>query len=1154
MRVVGREERTETEPTLPNGDWSSLGVSARSDGISTPISTGSDITTTSMATVSGGASSMPPGPRSAVTGHSSSSLDTSTAVTPSPQQSSTSSTTEEHLATTSHPPMALIFSTLSTAGITSVPLAARTAEDLTHSPTSPSPVASTSSISRATDTVEASHSPTLGVSTEISAARPSSTPSTQGQAMVEAGTTSSSMGSLSPGMASVTTHVTTPPGDSPTMSQGRQTSTEPNVKTAHSLPATSLVSLPMVNGEGRTKTTPMRPTWEGTSPGMSAGSDGVSPATPTGSDITATSMATVSGGASSMPLSPTSAVTSHSSFSPDDSPAMTPSPQQSSTSITTEEHLATTSQLPMALVFSTLSTAGITSVPLAAGRAEDLTHSPTSPSPVASTSGISRATDIIEASRSSTLGVSIEISAAQPSSTSSTQGQAMVEAGTTSSSMGSLSPGMASVTTHATTPPGDSPTMSQGRQTSTEPNVKTAHSLPATSLVSLPMVDGEGRTETTPTRPTWEGTSPGVSAGSDGVSPAIPTGITATSMDMVSGSASSLPLSPTSAGTSHSSSSPDDSPAVTPSPQQSSTSITTEEHLATTTHEPTALMFSSLSTAGITSAQLAVTAVDVTDSPAASTNSTNPEVSISSPSPTSGITKASLSSTLGSNTETSAAQPTSAPATVEPETALPSMWSPFPSTTMASIASSATTPPGEGESLTTNQGSRMTAEPSAEPSHSLPATSLVTPSMTNFSISTSVNPSVTETCSPITLSIQLENVTSTMIQFSWKPQGGRRDSPYTVSLLGESGEMKRILNETRTAFENLISDHKYQISVDVSTCSQNVSTSLTVQTAAEVYSGTTRITNEEFKPEYQNKSSREFQEFETKFIAEITKHLRQEIQELKNETKMRIVINSLKNGSVIVLFDVVFDVGHNLTQPEISRAFTEALNMSTEFDIDLQKTVIEARNSCQPGLYNCSPHAACTAKGATYSCQCNEGFTDTSPQVPGRVCQQDLPSQQTTPVTPQNETTGSTELTTPVLSENETTGITELTTPVAPQNKTTGITEMTSTVPPQNHTTGVTEQTTPSPPQNHTTGFTGSTSNSIFTTTFTSVPSTLSDQPSTDNSYSWRVAVIVLGVLLGVALVLILLAILFFIYMRKKSGKYLVEPTGLMGNFVYKHL
>lgn len=47
-------------------------------------------------------------------------------------------------------------------------------------------------------------------------------------------------------------------------------------------------------------------------------------------------------------------------------------------------------------------------------------------------------------------------------------------------------------------------------------------------------------------------------------------------------------------------------------------------------------------------------------------------------------------------------------------------------------------------------------------------------------------------------------------------------------LKGEREE--RILNGTSTAFVNLLSGHRYQISVDVSTCSKNVSTSLTVQT------------------------------------------------------------------------------------------------------------------------------------------------------------------------------------------------------------------------------------------------------------------------------------------------------------------------------------
>ncbi|XP_015738701.1 uromodulin-like 1 isoform X2 [Coturnix japonica] len=243
-------------------------------------------------------------------------------------------------------------------------------------------------------------------------------------------------------------------------------------------------------------------------------------------------------------------------------------------------------------------------------------------------------------------------------------------------------------------------------------------------------------------------------------------------------------------------------------------------------------------------------------------------------------------------------------------------------------------------------------------------------------------------CSPVSLSIQLENVTSRTIQFNWKPQGGTRDSPYRVRLWDGSREIEnKNLNETSTVFEGLLSDHEYQISVDVLTCSKNVSTSMTIRTAAKVFNGTTRITNEDFKPEYLNKSSTEFKKFETKFIEEIKKHLPPMILKLIEEGKMRIVINSLRNGSVIASFSIVLDEGENVTKTDVSDAFTEALNMSTVLEVDLKKTVIEARNSCQPGLNDCSPNATCSAEGATYSCQCNEGFTDNSPPVPGRVCQ-----------------------------------------------------------------------------------------------------------------------------------------------------------------------
>ncbi|XP_065600106.1 uncharacterized protein LOC136053297 [Cyrtonyx montezumae] len=481
---------------------------------------------------------------------------------------------------------------------------------------------------------------------------------------------------------------------------------------------------------------------------------------------------------------------------------------------------------------------------------------------------------------------------------------------------------------------------------------------------------------------------------------------------------------------------------------------------------------------------------------------------------------------------------------------------------------------------------------------------------------------------------------------------------------------------------------------------------MTVRTVAKVFNGTTRITNEDFIPEYLNKSSTEFRKFEATFIEELKKHLPAEILKLIEEEKMHIVINSLRNGSVIVSFSTVLDVGENLTKTEISDAFTEALNMSTVLKADLKKTVIEARNSCQLGLNDCSQNATCTAEGATYSCQCNERFTDNSPQVPGRVCQlkQNPPSQQTTTVPPESAVGRSTETTSSVFTTTFTSGacmpvsieVENVTGEAIQISWTTkkykrgslytvflmdGIQEINKTATDEtatifkhllpghvytvsvevsscaeNSRTSVRVRTDPISCFSRTdfclqqnngcsdlkyiicsnyqsfacrallknqtfnnslydtnSGDYKAMSESIKTeivkemriklkddhfdimvlgfrpgsviVDFISVlqkqepvdvnviqeylsqilkskfgdqteleVQSLSTQSSTGRSSAWKVAVIVLGVLLGVALVIIFLLVLVYIWKKKSSGKYLVEPTGLLGNFVYKHL
>ncbi|KAM9627853.1 uncharacterized protein ACIBXB_017526 isoform 2-T2 [Morphnus guianensis] len=480
-------------------------------------------------------------------------------------------------------------------------------------------------------------------------------------------------------------------------------------------------------------------------------------------------------------------------------------------------------------------------------------------------------------------------------------------------------------------------------------------SLPATSLAThstTRMADREGRTDTAPATPPWEGSSIGAFAGTEATRPAFPTtslDATATGVGTASVSADSLSLRPSSAATSHSSSSSAGSSAADPSPQPSSTSGTTEAGLAATSHSSTTPASSTPSSApGVPSVGSgAVTAEAVTHSPAPSAPSPNPTASASSTSPASSTTEASLSSALAGSVETQAAWLTSRPRTQGQLTVVGttsnSAGSPSPAAGTASVASRATTPPGKGESPTTNRGSGTTAEPNAKTSLSHPATLLVTQSMTNFRKSTSVNSSFTGTCYPVSCFSRTE--------FCLPQNTGCPDLKYIV-------------------------------------CSYH-----------QAFACSVLLKSQTFNHMLYNSDSEGYKTMSESIKTEVVREMRIKLQ----DDDFDIIMLGFRPGSVIAYF-------------------TSLLQKQEPIDVDVMQAYLS------------------------------------------QILKSKFGDQ-----------------------------------------------------------TEVTVQTLPA-------------------------------QSSTGKNSTWRVAVIVLGVLLGVALVLILLVILVYIYMKKRSAKFLVEPKGLLGNFVYKHL
>ncbi|XP_059696065.1 mucin-2-like isoform X2 [Haemorhous mexicanus] len=904
---------------------------------------------------------------------------------------------------------------------------------------------------------------------------------------------------------------------------------EPDTSTAHSLLGTALLSpssMSIMGTEGTMSTTPTTKMQERGSLGVSA-KNSAFPTAGTGT-TTAPSMGTETGTASSPPLS--SATRSHfSSSSPKGSSPVPPSPQQSSTSSTTGMPSATTSHPATALVFSPSSSAGI-----AQFSAGTETQGPATPRPVASTSPASAT---IEARPSPTAGSSTGTPTPQLSSTALPQGQPPVQVTATSPPgepltgrpphlTGSPSPSTATASagSRATTPPGEgeTSTMNQGIRTTTE----TSHSLPATSLAStMTTVGGEGRMDTAPTTIMSERASPATSPRSAAVSPAFPTAGTGTTTAPESGTASSLSFSSTVMSHSSSSSSPEGSPALPPSPQQSSTSSTTGMPSATTSHAPTALVFSTARVTDVGSDT--VTAEQVTRSPAPSTASTNPvapasETAAPSHSPTAGSSTGTPTPQLSSTALPQGQPPVQVTATSPPT------GSPSPSTATASAGSRATTPPGGGETSTMNQGDRTT-EPTANTSHSLPTTSLATPSMTNLSTSTSVNPSFTTTCSPITLSIQLQKVTSRTIQFSWKPQGGRADSPYTVRLLGELGEEEeRVLNETSTAFENLLSARQYQISVNVLTCSKNVSTSLTVQTEH-----TTTVSPKTNTTGFTGTASNSI--FTTTFTSAPCRTVSIEVQNVTGE-EIELSWSSSSKGSL-----------YNISVRDGKEIHTRTTNETEAVIKDLLPghvyTISVALSSCaenNPASVTVRTDSGSCFRRTEFCLAQSTGCSD----LKGIVCSNNEAFACRVWLKNQifNNTLYNSDSESYVtLSESLRAEVVEamhaelgnahsdiLVLGLRPGSV---IADFLFLLPKEEARDVGDIQTRLS---------------NVLRSKFGSQSEvqTLSVQSSTDNSSSWRVAVIVLGVLLGVALVLILLAILFYIHVRRRSA------TGQPGNFL----
>ncbi|XP_059505973.1 uncharacterized protein LOC132210412, partial [Stegostoma tigrinum] len=236
--------------------------------------------------------------------------------------------------------------------------------------------------------------------------------------------------------------------------------------------------------------------------------------------------------------------------------------------------------------------------------------------------------------------------------------------------------------------------------------------------------------------------------------------------------------------------------------------------------------------------------------------------------------------------------------------------------------------------------------------------------------------------------INLIRVASREISISWDASNAFTLTVYEVILSSAiRQELPFTTNKKKAVFRNLLPDVEYNILVLVKSCSQQQSIQRRIRTRAKVLNARTRIRNRAFVPQLLDRTSRIYKQFVNNFIQDLLRRVTLRFLSLYNRNLLRIVIIRLTPGSVTVDFNIALSLNENVTLRETAEIFAKSLNTSTEFDIDITNTNIAERDSCQPEFNDCSDNGTCTRQNSTYTCQCNTGFNDTSPNVPGRICE-----------------------------------------------------------------------------------------------------------------------------------------------------------------------
>ncbi|XP_027544846.1 uromodulin-like 1 [Neopelma chrysocephalum] len=271
------------------------------------------------------------------------------------------------------------------------------------------------------------------------------------------------------------------------------------------------------------------------------------------------------------------------------------------------------------------------------------------------------------------------------------------------------------------------------------------------------------------------------------------------------------------------------------------------------------------------------------------------------------------------------------------------------------------------------------------------STSNSSPSVMNSSLLSITNQSADAGCYPSAVTNhRIFSVTSNSFEMSWHVTSPLNHTFQVQVFKGQETVQDLKTEEMKMDVSQLEAGVMYSVEVSYETCGKTIISRQSVKTEAQIFDVTLRILNYNFTDDFHNSSSSAYEEFSRLFLTELEHSFPPDISALHKSGKLKLQIESLQAGSVIVRLritvqDPEFPVNASTFAPVLSY-----LHNSSVILVDQQNTAVGDWDECASYTENdCSVFAECINLMGSYMCRCKTTM-DTNPSRPGRNCEGEI--------------------------------------------------------------------------------------------------------------------------------------------------------------------